>query len=373
MKTTLPFVHSGSFLAGRWRDPKRLDVVDFIEVDVREVSGDARAVSWNKPIFDYLTYRLGNRYRHDCVFAADGFYMPIGVDRSEFNGRPEAFPAAGLPDGNWKALPSAVIANLLGLTGLPDYDARRKLVEAWYETGALADVLRDLPVRNVTGADLEERRAAAVAAARDLLVADGEVYVRIEEPKLYLAATSMHVPGREGWVSGVHYGPAEVGAWLPDLSRHAGGPDDVLFFPMTGRDGLSSALSAVAPDLATLDRVEDLAVFRPEVFSFDRSADVVRRTAQHALMSLANVLDHLDRRAVNLWFDIREAMEAYVASLDNDLLSLEAVTADVVPRLASAVRPIFSETAASLEACLEQWDTISISIEERVIGNEARP
>jgi hypothetical protein len=174
-----------------------------------------------------------------------------------------------------------------------------------------------------------------------LLVVDGELWQRVEEPKLamvgYPDRAGTKVATAEVWIAG-------TSAQTPLMHRYSGLrvglPSETEFFNLSGLESLRIAMWMAGrnPDLANVG-IADVEIMMPEAFVFDGDAEARERIVAHVLSSTEGLLGGLDAGAVSTWLEMRAAFEAWKAGGAASFLSdAVAMLQDVLPYAGDGLR-----------------------------------
>jgi hypothetical protein len=357
MKIELPFAYKVSATTSRWRTPKGAVQLDFVAWNIPEVSAEDApvAIEWEHVVGGPHARDRGHAYRREVRVVDGKFYTPFGTTggRADFTRK---FQAACLPrrDNHYYA----AIGHFWDLWPYETDDPRMKALEEWFSDGVYCSELDNKnDVRIVSTEEETERKWAEATAARFILV-DGEVFIRVGEPKLVFKAWQMPLPGAE--VSMTFYSEdfalsLQEGPW--------GGPARRLHFRA---DDYHSLEDRVAAKGVHVDReeVRNVVVHMPQVFGFNATKELAYRTAMFALAATEGELGSIGRDAANAWYDVNEALTRFREDGNGNML--EEAISQAIPVLLEGMRASGHVATAELEECVEIWSSSEITLD---LGN----
>ena len=350
MRIEFPFAYNVTATTARWRTPREVLQVGFVDATIPHVSsGDAPVcLEWDHvAIHPINVYRVVRHARlHD-----GGFYIPL--DRPGRGADPRVkFDPANLPRRDYAdVLKMGVFLDLLPYHEL---DPRIKALEEWYSYTHFCSDLDGKKDIEISASTEDAERVVAGEAVSRLLVVDGDLYLRVPEPRieLDLRQGSRWSPNVEMDFSEPSYVALEPDRLSP-LS-----PATVMYFRADEMGSLEQARTAVDTEL--FSSVENVVVHEPGAFSFDRTLDILTRTASLAYGSVTRRLSEMGRKGGNAWWDLEDSMTAY--QLDGDRHAYEERVMDSVTTISECLPTEHAELAAELRECVELWSSSDIEI-----------
>lgn len=352
MKALFPYPYDAWILAGKWQHARHVSLVDTVEVDVPEIAEDDApvALEWNV----YVAERVGQTdravdvpVRNEVRFHDGAFYRPFSVKRDEPETARHAYSPSALPDGGGPCpefgpryvdlFPGEAEGSRFGMV-------RRRLRD-----GSVKTDIDGLAVKHIERSTREEWRARAEAVASTFLIVGDAVFVRCEEPTLFLAVR--HVGYEPGLQAGVCLGPVGYDD-RPVLNYGESlDPATTMYFRADGFDDMVGMMEA--SEIAPWNmRFGDVSVLMPEVFRFDVAGNVLERLCEFVLRTFRERVGGEGRAFANTYYDIREAMEAY--AVDRDMAALERGTLCALQSLAER----FPDAAGqAIRVGLERWES----------------
>jgi hypothetical protein len=194
-----------------------------------------------------------------------------------------------------------------------------------------------------SGADVDKARDDAEAAMREavarLVVIDGDIWQTCEEPKLILGLeTEEYAPMCAIYSNGSRFG-ATVNE---DQRRFVGSPATTPLFSVLDVDGFEETVAAFVRARAARDRHDlrryfdhgSIDVTLPEVFAFERSHDIARRSSEAFLAFSGPMIHTCDDAFIDRWKEVRRLaarLAAPDAAIEERAMRLVSSMAGILP------------------------------------------
>jgi hypothetical protein len=355
MQIEMPFAYKVRATTSRWKNPKDVVQVGFVAWDVPEIaSRDAPlAIEWEHVVPAPQALNREETYRREVRVVGEEFYTPFGTTGNHANFA-KKFDAAVLPrhrDNHY----NRSINHIFDLWPYADTDLRMKALEEWFSYGVFCSELDNKnDVRIVLSEEEKERKLAEAICSRFLLI-DGDVFIRVNEPKIAYTAWQLPHPG-----AGVSmtFHPEDLG---PSGERDPwDSPARHLIFRADDYHSLEKHSIAKR---VRIDRneVRDLVVHMPQVLGFDASRELSYRTAAFALNAVEDGLGHVGRKATNAWYDVKDALARFRE--DQQANMLDEIISQAIPVILEGMRAAGHGGTAELEECLELWSSSEIALD----------
>jgi hypothetical protein len=268
----------------------------------------------------------GGRVVHEIRFFRGEFYaMACSTDHVYPRPRPcEAVSAKRLFSPGRKIRNGPLLPHLLL------EEAKRSITPP--EVRALASIAslgfhipeyEDSRVMEITATSEDHDRDLARKAIDQIIVVDGEVWTRIEEPR-FIISTPMSAPmgilGRQdglGTFSAIGYG-------MPSESAVETSPDELRFYSLTSRDVVNAEIARHGEDLIrTLepDALPDIRIYDPSVFTADWEGFQDRQVLGVVLRTHGEDIGEQSAEFLSAWIACREAAAEYDRTKDHSALA----------------------------------------------------
>lgn len=353
MKIEMPFAYRVRATTSRWRTPKDVVQLDFVAWNVPEVSSaDAPvALEWEHVIGGPHAMDRGQSYRQEVRVADGAFYTPFGTtgERADFTRR---FPLAALPRRDNSH--HTALRHFLDLLPYETDDPRMNALEEWFYGGVVCSELDDKKdVRIISSEEDLERKRAESTASRFLLI-DGEVFIRVGEPKLTFKAWTMPMPGVE--VSMTFYSEDSA---LSVQEDPWSSPARRLHFRADDYHSLEDHVATKGVHVHR-DEVRNVVVHMPQVLGFNATRELAYRTAMFALTAVEGEVGDVGRDAANAWYDVKDALTRFRDDGNSNML--EETISQAIPVLLEGMRAFGHAATAELEECVEIWSSSEITL-----------
>lgn len=353
MRMDLPFSYMVTAKTSRWRNPKDVAQIGFVAWDIPEVSTDQApvAMEWEHHFGDPAkTGYVAPRHARYC----DGsFYVPFNRSEKEADHRVRVDPSE-LPKTDHKVAKTAYhFVDLFQYDH--DRETLRESLEGWFKNSAEnVDLTGAKDVEIFSSNESAERQLAEAIAERFLMV-DGEVYLKVEEPKL--AFDTIEHPFPYSQVSIVFtpdaYAPTlEHSPWCSPRYR-------TLF--RADANAELEVLAAANGKPTRIQTARDIVVYMPQAFVFNDWADRVYRTAVFALTAAESHLGKIGRAGANAWHDIKDEISAF--RNEGNVASLEDVLFAAAPTISDGLHHVEPGISETLNWCIDCCSTSEISLE----------
>lgn len=352
MKIDFPFAYQVTASTSRWRSPRNVTLLDFVETDIPEV-GDSDApvsVEW----MGVPSFGNGRPVPYHARTHQGDFYVPFGFIGSA--GKLASLEAPVPLPRRDSAVPglAAYKGEFIDLLPGPSGEAGKKALDEWYINPAFTSELEGKNDVEITLSDEVEQRNVATAAVSKLLLVDGALYMRVPEPRLRFATWKFPYPDSDTQVT-----------CTPNAYEHGHdgkiSPVSTMFFRMDDMEALEDqvALSGVT----NIRKVVDVTVYDPAALSFDRTLDIAVRLAGYAMAETAPKLSVLDRDAANAYHDLLDARTAF--DRGGDRADFEEAVMDAVTVLAGSFAGIDDDIASALSRSVDLWSSSEIDFGAR--------
>ncbi|MBY3432782.1 hypothetical protein HFN89_01150 [Rhizobium laguerreae] len=237
--------------------------------------------------------------------------------------------------------PKAAFEAYLNERGQLGHPSAANSILEWYNRGRVAET-RPVSERfsSVHETDRHLRLLEAQEFAERMVVIDGELVFRCEEPKIVVSLDSNMAPAFiMGWSGSTRYGTV-----INEMfGIQVGSPAQTRFFRADDIDG---ALAFVANRGITneMEYAKEFICRLPQVMTFDPVKDFAERSAAAVVAGAADSVGSMDAEAVRSWLTLRDGTGSIEPPLIMDHVR------NLVPHMQSA-----SERLAMKEVLLE-WD-----------------
>lgn len=351
MKIDFPFAYQVTASTSRWRSPRNVTLLDFVETDIPEV-GDLDApvsVEWT----GVPSFGNGRPVLHHARTHQGDFYVPFGfISKAGSLASLEA--PVSLPRRD-SAVPSlaAYKGEFMELFPRLSTDQHKTLAD-WYIHPAFTSELEGKNDVEITASDVVEQRNIAEAAVSKLLLVDGALYMRVPEPRLRFATRKFPYPDSDTQVT-----------CTPNAYEHGHdgktSPVSAMFFRMDDMEALEEqvALSGIT----NIRKVVEVTVCDPASLTFDRTLDIAVRLAGYAMAISEQRLSILGRDAANAFYDLVDARSAFDSG--GDRADFEEAVMDAVTVLAGSFAGIDDDIASELSRSVDLWSSSEIDFGAR--------
>ena len=318
MRLTIPFLYEGDIAYSRNR---RDDLSSYhhrnvhlgeTEIEIPEISRSEAPVA----VSAVLLERIGE-IGFEARYHDGGFYYTNRL----YPGGGRAALAASCARGEWRAEIAAhpVVAALnLSDRMFAGADGRH-LYSQWFSGNDFA-----VPKATVKWDMTDRDREAAVEACSSLLVIDGEMWRRMDEPKIVAA----HDTDSAGYVrttvrlcANGFLGVSKFSAFH-NLNVNALAPEMERVFAALDLDDARAVALAFDPRVMPSVRFRQLEVHMPEVLAFDAGLSHVARAASRFLQQTSNGLSGGTDAQIASWTSLRSSLLAAQAGrYDSDTLA----------------------------------------------------
>ena len=366
MRTEFPFAFQVSLMSPRWKHAREIVQIGFVDAVLPVVMKEDApvAMSW--------TCSPG-RQRQDTPAVEshvrlynEAFYVPLArLPSSSGRIRDEA-PISDMPSRSLR-IPVNLAQSLMNLFPFSQNDPRMEAISDWYATNRHLTGMEDRDDLQVVFSSEEENRLIAEAIVSRFIVVQGEVYIRVEEPKLCLKIWDL--PFREASLS-VQFDPP----FYEDMSANLFSPSYTRLYRATDIDIANTEIASLAARPCTRN-VGDVEVFDETRMTFDRAHDISVRAACNTLAMVGALLPDAGRQCADAWYDLDDALKAYKS--DGDKLALENAVVDSLGAMAESLAVqspnIAMDLALQVELILSCEIAPALEQSERLsVDNETR-
>jgi hypothetical protein len=237
--------------------------------------------------------------------------------------------------------PKAAFAAYLNERGKLGHPSAANSILEWYNRGRAAETT---PVSerfsSVNETDRPLRLLEAQEFADRMVVIDGELVFRCEEPKIVVSLDSNMAPAFIlGWSGSTRYGTVIN----ETFGIKVGSPAQTRFFRADDIDGALAFVANRGID-NEMQYAREFVCRLPQLMTFDPVKDFVERSAAAAVAGAADSVGEMDTAAAHSWLTLRDGIK---------LLELTDVMAHVrvlVPHIQNASERV------GLKETLEEWD-----------------
>jgi hypothetical protein len=277
-----------------------------VEGIVKEVSlSDAPVV---------LSWRVGNYegMEHEVRFFDGKFYMPAMAAHDTFPAKyiNEVFGKKDLPSA--QGAKSSMHAKLTSLSqarfGKPVTNEESTALVRVLKDGFFIPAVLDSAVEQIVASSEEDRHAAAAKLLDDALIVKRDLWIKVEEPRLFLRRAEQ-IPGAglgDNYkpFADIYFGPSGADDYIfPNAKKRVGGPRLTKFYSPTG-------LVAFDDDAAAEEVSYDfrnLVVHDPSVFTTDWDLNARARLVDFAVGTLAPEMGVQGRSTFTSFLEARDA------------------------------------------------------------------
>lgn len=348
---------------GRTTKTRNFADVGVVEAAVKEVSDkDAPVVlSWiASPFFAEIPEVDPQAVPHEIRYFNGSFYVPpLSLSFGYLNNyHCKNFPKGDLPIGLFYR--SNFGGRLITLTierSECGYNASElAALSTVFRSGAFSPSIGHEVIveRQILNQHLQ--RAAALKVLSDALIIDGDIWMRVEEPRFMLRRLR-----NGGYHAEVHVGQASYRAGLTNEPHNVvGSPHSTRFFSINDRDGFEAGMADWGVTYRDVNRsIGRMKIHEPTLFVTDWEANGMERLAEHAVTCFGPHIGDQCDDTVRTWLDVRDALHVYRGHADRG--ALETAISVSIPRLLAGFDGHHSAEMEEITACLEELYPASLA------------